>query len=99
METFRRWQDAEPVRLYIYGVLIAALAVLVAVGVVAQELVIPLAGLVAAVLMAPAAEAARSHVYSPATHDRELADVIWDAGEDRKAAGRDPDVGRHRREP
>lgn len=68
------WQDTEPVRLYLYSVLVPVVALLVLRGLVsAQESVLWL-GVGAAVLGVPAVERVRSLVTSPATVQK-LADA------------------------
>jgi len=58
----KRWKDTEPVRLYLYTVLIAGIALLVSRGVVAADEALLWAALGAAVLGVPAVELARSKV-------------------------------------
>lgn len=67
LETIRN----EPVRTYLYGVLIAGLAVLVGVGVLNSEHALLWAGLGAAVFAVPAVEAARAKVTPTAKTDPE----------------------------
>ena len=62
MSLLTRWKAAEPVRLYLYGVLLAVLALLVAYGVLTAELVPVWVALVTAVVMAPGIEKARASV-------------------------------------
>jgi hypothetical protein len=62
---FRRLQESEPVRLYLYGVAAAVLAALVALGVVTGEQAAVWGGVAAAVLAVPVTEGVRSQVYSP----------------------------------
>lgn len=66
-QTVKRWRYTEPVRLYLYGIATAALAVLVATGVVAGEDAPLWAALTLAVLSVPTTEIVRASVYSPAT--------------------------------
>lgn len=58
----KRWRAAEPVRLYVYGLLLAVLALLVGYGILTAELVPLWVGLVTAAVMAPGVEAARGRV-------------------------------------
>lgn len=62
----KTWKDTEPVRLYLYTVLIAGIGLLVSRGVVAADEALLWAALGAAVLGVPAVELARSKV-SPVT--------------------------------
>lgn len=63
----------EPVRLYLYGICGAALAVAVGYGLLAAEEAALWASLVVAVLAVPTTELVRSKVYAPATvHALEL---------------------------
>jgi hypothetical protein len=59
---------SEPVRVYLYGVLLAGLAVLVGVGIVDDATALLYAALGAAVLGIPAVEIARSKVTPVALH-------------------------------
>lgn len=61
------WQETEPVRLYLYGVLVPLVALLVALGVVQTDQALLWLAVGAAVLGVPAVERARSLVDSPAT--------------------------------
>lgn len=62
MSLLTRWKAAEPVRLYLYGVLLAVLALLVAYGVLTAELVPVWVALVTAAVLAPGIEKARASV-------------------------------------
>jgi uncharacterized membrane protein (Fun14 family) len=64
---FRRLAESEPVRLYLYGVLVVVLAVLVAYGVLTTDKAALWAALGAAVLAVPVTEGIRSQVTSPRT--------------------------------
>jgi hypothetical protein len=64
---FRRLQLTEPVRLYLYGVVGAVLAVLVGLGVLNDSDAALWSALGAAVLSVPLAEGIRSQVYSQRT--------------------------------
>jgi anti-sigma factor RsiW len=63
----RRLAESEPVRLYLYSVLGAVLAVLVALGVLTSSDAALWGALGAAVLAVPVTEGVRSQVYSPRT--------------------------------
>ena len=83
----------EPVRLYVYGVLVAVVALLVYRGVVSGAESLLWLALAQAVLVVPATEAARGRVASPATQDqleRELVDVRADAAAARQVGGYPP---------
>lgn len=68
MEKYKAWKDSEPVRLYLYSVLVPVLALLAAKGVITNEDVAYYGVLAAAVLgVAPAVEKVRSLVDSPST--------------------------------
>lgn len=62
MNPITRWKAAEPVRLYLYGVLLAVLALLVGYGILAAELVPLWIALATALVMAPGIEKARASV-------------------------------------
>lgn len=66
----KRWRATEPVRVYLYGIVLAVLLVLVAYGLLTAELVPLWAGLAAAVLLAPGIEAARNRVTPVGQHRR-----------------------------
>lgn len=57
-----RWRACEPVRLYMYGVLVPLASLLVLVGVLSAEAAMAGLGVAAAVLGVPAIEAARARV-------------------------------------
>lgn len=61
---------SEPVRLYLYGVALAAILLLVGLGVLSSTTAPLIAGLVVAVLAVPTTEVTRASVYSPATVDQ-----------------------------
>ena len=68
MDKFKVWKDSEPVRLYIYSVVVPVLVLLAAKGVISGEDLAYYASLAAAVLgVAPAVEKVRSLVDSPST--------------------------------
>lgn len=71
MNKVREWLQSEPVRLYLYGVLVPLLALLVAIGVITADLVPLVLALAAAVFGVPAAENLRKRVTSPKTLDRD----------------------------
>ena len=82
-----RGRDSEPVRLYVYGVIVPALALLVGYGVLSASTAALWAALGAAVLAVPtvaAAETARTVTYSPESTLRLLAGL----GPNRPRAGR-----------
>lgn len=60
-----RWLTSNPVRVWLYGVLLAALAILVGKGLLSQEDSYLYAAAGAAVLGVPLTEAVRGSVYSP----------------------------------
>lgn len=72
-ELLRRWRDAEPVRLYLYGLLMPAAAIAAAYGLATGEQLALWLGLGAAVLLPVGTERARSRVTpaSQAEHDQE----------------------------
>ena len=61
----RRWQDSEPVRLYLYGVLGAVLPLLLEYGLMTGSTAALWSAAAAAVLGVPAVEGLRSQVFSP----------------------------------
>jgi hypothetical protein len=63
----QRWQEQEPVRLYLWGVASAVLVGCVVAGWLTQELALAIAGPVSAALMIGGTAAARADVFSPAT--------------------------------
>lgn len=67
MEKFKVWKDSEPVRLYLYSVLVPALVVLAAKGVISSDDVVLYSTALAAILGIPAVEKVRSLVDSPST--------------------------------
>lgn len=68
MEKFKAWKETEPVRLYIYSILVPALALLVAKGVITSEDALYYGAIGAAALgVVPAVEKVRSVVDSPST--------------------------------
>ena len=68
MEKFKVWKESEPVRLYLYSVLVPVLAFLAAKGVITGEDVLYYTAIGAAALgVAPAIEKVRSMVDSPST--------------------------------
>lgn len=79
------WRYREPVRLYVYGVVAAVVALLVYRGLVAAEESLLWLALAQVVLAVPATEAARNRVASPATQDaleRQLVDAWEDSSTD-----------------
>lgn len=69
MKLLDRWKAAEPVRLYLYGVASAILAAAVVIGWLTETAALALGGVVTAVLLAPAVEAARARAWSPKSVD------------------------------
>jgi hypothetical protein len=67
MTKIRRWRLTEPVRLYLYGVALATLALASGVGWLTSTTTPLFAGLVVAVLAVPTTEVTRASVYAPAT--------------------------------
>lgn len=65
----RRWQELEPVRLYLYGVTLAGIALAVALSLLTAEEALAWGAFGAAVLGVPAVEAARSRVTPVARED------------------------------
>lgn len=57
-----RWKEAEPVRLYLYGLLLALIALAVGYGLVTAELAPLWIALVTAAVLAPGVERARGSV-------------------------------------
>ncbi len=70
MTKLRRWRLTEPVRLYLYGVALATLALLSGVGVLTSTTAPLVGALVVAVLAIPTTEVTRASVYAPATVER-----------------------------
>lgn len=62
MSVLAQWAAKEPVRLYVYSVVAAVLAVLVAYGIVDEQLLPVILAAVSAVVAVPAVETARSKV-------------------------------------
>lgn len=62
MNTLARWKAAEPVRLYLYGLALAALALAVGYGLVSGTQAPLWLALLSAALLAPGVEAARAAV-------------------------------------
>jgi hypothetical protein len=71
----RRLIESEPVRLYLYGVLVVALAVLVSYGALTADRAALWGSLAGAVLAVPVTEGLRSQVTSPRTAARLAAGV------------------------
>lgn len=65
-----RLRLTEPVRLYLYGVAVATIALLIGVGVLSSSTGALVGGLAVAVLSVPVVEVTRASVYSPSTVDR-----------------------------
>lgn len=62
-----RWQEQEPIRLYLWAVATAVLAGCVVAGWLTQELALAITGPIAAALMVGGTAAARGQAYAPAT--------------------------------
>jgi hypothetical protein len=60
-----RWQEAEPVRLYLWSVAAAVITAATVAGWLTAQLSVAVTGVAAAVLMFPAAAAARRRAWSP----------------------------------
>lgn len=67
MSVLARWAATEPVRLYVYSVIAAVLAVLVAYGIVDEQMLPVILAAVSAIVAVPAVETARSKVSPVAT--------------------------------
>jgi hypothetical protein len=65
-----RFRLTEPVRLYLYGIAVAAIAAAIGLGLVTESVGALIAGLVVAVLAVPTTEVVRASVYAPATVER-----------------------------
>jgi hypothetical protein len=71
----RRLQLSEPVRLWLYGIAAAVVALMVYVGYMTEDLAPFVVALVAAVLSVPAAESLRDQVWSQQSVTREIIDA------------------------
>lgn len=67
-----RWREAEPVRLYLWGIASAVIAASLVAGWLTAELAVAITGVAAAVLMLPAGVLIRRQAYSPLTVERLL---------------------------
>ena len=77
-DTLKALKASEPVRLYLYSVLVPVLAVLVAKGVITASDSALYGALASVVLVVPATELVRKAVYSPATVESTL-ELVADA--------------------
>lgn len=82
---FARWQEAEPVRLYLWSVATAVLGGAVVAGWLTRDLYVAATGVAAAVFTVGGAAAARSKAYAPVTVD-ELLDRADAEAEERAMA-------------
>lgn len=73
MDKIKAWKSSEPVRLYLYGMLVPVLALLAVKGVIGNDDIALYVAIGGAVLVGPATEKARASVYSPDTVDATLA--------------------------
>lgn len=69
MDKLKTWKSSEPVRLYLYAVMVPVLAALAAKGVIGNDDVLLYSTIGGAVLLGPAIEKVRGAVYSPDTVD------------------------------
>ena len=67
-----RWRAQEPLRLWLWTIASAVIALASVAGWLTAELAVPITGIAAAVLMLGGTAAARRQVYAPATVDRLL---------------------------
>ena len=90
-----RWQQAEPVRLYLWSVATAVLTAALVAGWVTEQLYVALVGVVSAVLIVGGTALARGVAYAPATHERLVEEQARHSYDDGVRYGRSL-PGRHR---